>query len=195
MDKGDEELVAAYLGGDAHAFTELTKRHLNGVYTFALRFAGGEQEAEDIAQETFVKAWKALARYDSRASKFKTWLLRIARNTAIDFLRKKKHIPLSQFEHEGVNVLVETVSDESYSPEELLAKAGDSAEVAKALGQLSPAQREILLLYYTNNVTFEEIGAMLGESPNTVKSRHRRALKALAQQLQGPGTKGRGGSV
>src|ERR1700690_3481577 len=138
MDKSDEELIADYLGGTAGAFDELTKRHLAGVYSFAARFVGSEAEAEDIAQDTFVKAWSNLKKYDPKASKFKTWLLRIARNTAIDFLRKKKHVPFSQFETEGVNILVETVADEGASAEEILARAGDSAEIISALGTLSP---------------------------------------------------------
>ena len=183
MDKSDEELVLAYRAGEAEALNELVRRHLNGVYTFSLRFAGGEQEAEDIAQETFVKAWHGISSYNPAASKFKTWLLRIARNTAIDFLRKRKNVPFSQFESEGVNVLAETISDESESPEEALAREGDAAEVMAALVTLAPRHREVLLLYYTNQGTFEEIGQMLGEPSNTVKSRHRRAIQALREAL------------
>jgi RNA polymerase sigma-70 factor (ECF subfamily) len=186
MDKTDESLVLAYAKGDRAAFTELMERHLNGVYTYALRLVGTE-EADDIVQETFVKAWKALSQYNPATSKFKTWLTRIARNTAIDHLRKKKHISFSEFEKEGANLLAETVPDEHPSAEELIAEADDSAAVADALAALSPVHRDILLLYYTNRLTFEELGEMLGESPNTVKSRHRRALKALEQELRTQG--------
>src|ERR1700674_1494616 len=88
MDKTDEELVAYYLRGDEKAaFSDLVERHLKGVYSFALRFVGSKEEAEDIAQETFFKAWKNLKKYQQQTSKFKTWLLHIARNSAIDFLR------------------------------------------------------------------------------------------------------------
>jgi len=190
MDKTDEELMIAYLAGSPQAFTELVGRHLAGVYSYARRFVGDEQAAEDIAQETFVKAWNNLKKYNAKTSKFKTWLLRIARNTAIDFLRKRKHVPFSEFESEGVNLLAETVADEGESAEELFAKAEDSGEVAAALTRLSPKHREILVWYYTNRVTFEEMGALLGESPNTVKSRHRRALRALAQELTSARQKG-----
>lgn len=188
MDKTDEELVADYLGGEGKAFGELTKRHLPSAYSFALRFVGDAQEAEDIAQETFLKAWKNLNTYRKETSKFKTWLLRITRNTAIDFLRKKKHIAFSEFENEsGENILAETVADSSPLPDALLAKAEDSRTVTQALLQLNPRHRELLLLYYTNDLTFGEIGELLGESQNTTKSRHRRALMALRKILERQG--------
>jgi RNA polymerase sigma-70 factor (ECF subfamily) len=183
MDKSDEDLIADYLAGDKGAFDELTRRHLKPVYSFALRFLGQKEEAEDIAQETFVKAWSNLAKYNAQKSSFKTWVLRIARNASIDFLRKKKHIPLSQFEHEGENVLAETVPDAAPLAEELFAKGEDSASLARALQVLPPRHRELFVLYYTNELTFEQIGEMLGEPANTVKSRHRRALLTLRKHL------------
>lgn len=100
MTQSDEELITAYLAGNSKAFTVLVERHLNGVYSYVLRFVGDEV-AEDIVQETFIKAWNNIKKYNAGSSKFKTWLLRIARNTAIDFLRKKKHIPFSEFERGG----------------------------------------------------------------------------------------------
>ncbi len=188
MDRSDEELIAAYLGGEEAAFGELTQRHLSGVYSFALRLVGDTAAAEDIAQETFVKVWNSLKKYNSESSKFKTWMLRIARNTAIDYLRKKKHVPLSYFENDaGSNVLAETVASEEALAPELLEKLDDARELRETLEKLSSKNREILLLYYSNNATFEEIAAVLGEPTNTVKSRHRRALNAL-RELIAPNT-------
>src|ERR1700744_165295 len=112
MDRSDEELITAYLSGEEAAFGELTQRHLRGVYSFALRLVGDAAAADDISQETFLKAWKSLKKYNEKSRKFKTGWLRIAGNTAIDYLRKKKHVPLSHFENEaGGNVLAETVAD------------------------------------------------------------------------------------
>lgn len=180
MERTDEELIADYLSGEEAAFGELTNRHLRGVYSFALRLVGDAAAAEDISQETFLKAWKSLKKYNQASSKFKTWLLRIARNTAIDYLRKKKHIPLSAFENEaGGNVLAETVADTGELAPTMLERLDDARELHEVLAQLSPKHREILLLYYSNDLTFEEIAQMLGEPANTVKSRHRRALVAL----------------
>ncbi|MGC9602740.1 MAG: sigma-70 family RNA polymerase sigma factor [Minisyncoccia bacterium] len=187
MDTNDEDLIRDYLGGNEGAFAELTKRHLSGVYSFVVRFVGNAEEAEDITQETFLKAWKSLKKYDSRSSKFKTWLFRIARNGAIDFLRKKKHVPFSQFETDGgANVLTETIPDTEELPDELIMKLEDAQELRAVLERLPPKLREILLLYYTNELTFEEIGALLGEPANTVKSRHRRALQTLRKILEEP---------
>jgi len=180
MERTDEELISAYLAGEEAAFGELTARHLRGVYSFALRLVGDGAAAEDIAQETFLKAWKNLKKYDERSSKFKTWMLRIARNTAIDYLRKKKHIPLSAFENEtGSNVLAETLADTEELAPAMLERLDDARELHAVLEHLSPKHREIVLLYYSNDLTFEEIAQTLGEPTNTVKSRHRRALAAL----------------
>jgi RNA polymerase sigma-70 factor (ECF subfamily) len=187
MERTDEELVESYLGGDESAFKLLTERHLNGVYTFAVRLVGDGAAAEDIAQETFLKAWKSIGKYNAGSSKFKTWVLRIARNTAIDFLRKKKHVPFSYFENDqGVNILSETVPDSEELAPALLEKLDDARELHQTLEQLNPKHKEILLLYYSNDCTFEEIAVMINEPTNTVKSRHRRALAALRQLLTAP---------
>ena len=188
MDRTDEDLVAAYISGEEGAFSKLVERHLKTVYSFVIRFVGDPQEAEDIAQETFLKAWKSLKQYKVESSKFKTWILRIARNTAIDYLRKRKHIPFSEFETEdGQNILAETVPDTAELPDSLFAKLEDTATLNDAVAKLSPEAREVLLLHYTNGLTFLEIGEILGQPQNTVKSRHHRALLTLRTILDGAG--------
>jgi len=180
MDSTDEELIEAYLAGNEPAFSELTARHLGGIYSFAQRLVNDQAAAEDIAQETFLKAWRSLKKYDKKASKFKTWLLRIARNTAIDYLRKKKHVPLSAFENdEGLNVLAETVPDQEELATVTLERLDDARELNTLLEKLPPKHREVLVLYYGNDCTFEDIALLLQEPANTIKSRHRRALAAL----------------
>lgn len=187
MDRSDEELIADYVAGDEEAFTQLVERHLKTVYSFVMRFVGNGHEAEDIVQETFLKAWKSARQYKKEASKFKTWVLRIARNTAIDHLRKKKHIPFSEFENDqGQNVLAETVPDQALLQDERFAKIQDVEAVQRALSKLSPDAREIIVLHYTNGLTFLEIGEMLGAPHNTVKSRHHRAIMSLRKLLEAP---------
>ncbi len=184
MERSDEELLAAYVRGDEHAFTQLVERHLKTVYSFVVRCVGDEQDAEDIVQETFLKAWKNAKTYREEASKFKTWVLRIARNAAIDHLRKRKHVPFSAFDtDEGVNMLAETVPDTEALPDEQFAKAQDVELLNRALLTLPPEAREILLLHYTNGLTFLEIGEMLQQPQNTVKSRHHRAVLSLRKAL------------
>jgi RNA polymerase sigma-70 factor (ECF subfamily) len=184
MDRTDEDLIADYLEGDEKAFEELTKRHLTTVYSFVYRLVGETHAAEDITQEVFLKAWKSLKKYNPETSKFKTWMLRIARNAAIDYLRKRKYPALSEFEdEEGKNSVADTLTDEALPADEAFAEAEDVELVTKAVMELSPAHREILTLHYTNHLTFEEIGQMLKEPNNTVKSRHHRALLALRKIL------------
>lgn len=184
MDRTDEELIADYLGGDEKSFEELTKRHLGTVYSFVFRLCGDTLAAEDITQEVFLKAWKSLKKYDPKTSRFKTWVLRIARNTTIDYLRKRTYPALSQFEDaEGNNAVADTLTDDSLPVDEAFAQGQDAEMVAKAVMELSPAHREILTLHYTNHLTFEEIGQTLKEPNNTVKSRHHRALLALRKIL------------
>lgn len=187
MDKTDQELVEEYLSGDEGAFELLAKRHLKGVYSFILRFVGDAEATEDLTQETFLKAWKGLKSYNPQKSSPKTWLLRIARNSAIDFMRKRKHIPFSEFEHDGENILTETIPDTGKLPDEIFAEAEDASAVQQALAALPARGREVLLLYYTNDLTFAEIGTLLGEPANTVKSRHRRALLQMRTLLPKPG--------
>ncbi|MDQ5955033.1 MAG: polymerase sigma-70 factor, subfamily [Patescibacteria group bacterium] len=184
MERSDEELLSLYLRGDEQAFGELVKRHLTTVYSFVVRFVGDQHDAEDIVQETFLKAWKSARSYKEEASKFKTWVLRIARNTAIDHLRKKKHVPFSAFDtEEGVNVLAETVPDSEELPDEKLDRTLNAETLNHAMQALAPEAREILLLHYTNGLTFLEIGELLDQPQNTVKSRHHRAVLSLRKAL------------
>ena len=184
MERSDEELVADYVAGDEAAFSILIGRHMKPVYSFVAHFIGDREEAEDIVQETFLKAWKSARNYRAESSKFRTWILRIARNSAIDYLRKRKHVSFSEFDTaEGQNVLAETVPDPAELPDEIAAKAQDREILERAVATLSPEAREILTLHYTNGLTFLEIGEFLSEPQNTVKSRHHRAIQALKKRL------------
>lgn len=182
MEQTDEELVAECLVGSEDTFATLVERHLRSVYSFALRSAG--DEAEDIAQDTFLKVWKNLEKYDPNQSQFRTWLMRIARNTVIDYLRKKKSFVFSDFEHDSKESSLSETPDVEPLPDELVARAHDEREVREVLEKLPPTYREVLLLRYMNQLSFEEISKILGEPSNTVRSRHRRALLQLRTLLE-----------
>lgn len=181
--ESDEDLIAAYLRGDEGAFARLVGRHLTAAYSFTLRFVGNENDAEDIVQESFLKVWKNINRYSAKSAGFKTWLMHIVRNTAIDYLRKRKHLPFSSFEDEEGNNIFDNLADEAPHSEELLAQAEDIKSIERAVLQLSPAYREVLLLYYGSGLTLEEVAAVLQTPVNTVKSRHRRSVAALRKLL------------
>ncbi len=177
----DEELVAGHLTGDENAFALLVQRHLKSVYSFAARSVG--DEAEDVVQDTFLKVWKNLKKYDPRNAKFKTWLMHITRNTTIDYLRKKKSFVFSDFENLNDNVHISNVQDPEDLPDEIVARAHDAQNVEAILKKLAFNYREVLLLRYMNHMTFEEISKILDEPVNTVRSRHHRGLAKLRQYL------------
>ena len=183
MQKTDAQLISDYLKGQGPAFACLVERHLKGTYNFVWRIVGNQEEAQDITQETFVKTWQNLKKY--RASQnFRTWLFCIARNTAIDWLRKKKNFVFSDFQdEEGNNILTEKLADPSPLPDELLVRAENQNILDEALNQLSPIYREVLVLRFNDHFSFKEIASVLKKPTNTVKSRHRRALIALKKIL------------
>ncbi|MFA6445926.1 MAG: RNA polymerase sigma factor [Candidatus Paceibacterota bacterium] len=183
MNRTDIELVTDYINGDEQALNFLIKRYTQNVYYFVYRLSGSGRDSEDIVQDVFVKVWKNIDKYDAKQN-FRTWLFTIARNTTIDWLRKKKHVPLSSFDSdEGDNIISDTAKDNELLPDELAEKADDKMFVEKILQTLSPENREILFLHYNEELTFDEIGKILRKPLHTVKSQHRRALLSLRDKI------------
>ena len=179
----DQDLILQYQNGDQKSLELLIRRYLKPIYNFVYRYTGNAQDAEDITQETFVKVWRNLKKFDQQKS-FKTWIFSIAKNSCIDFLKKKRAIPFSEFENkEGENTLTETLADPSPLPNELLEKAGMAQILSLAMEKLSPKYRMVLFLRYNDHFTFREIAESLDEPLNTVKSKHRRALIMLKEIL------------
>ncbi len=184
MDRNDGQLISDYLEGDETALSLLVDRYIKDVYRFAYKLTNDSGIAEDVTQESFVKAWKHIRSYRQDRS-FKTWIFTITRNTAIDWLRKQKEVPLSSFENaEGHNMLLETTADEELLPDKLLERAENTAYVASLLEELDPKYREVLTLRHSSNMTFEEIGEILKRPLHTVKSQYRRALIMLRRVLE-----------
>lgn len=182
MEKDDKTLIVDSVEGDDEALAELVRRYVKPVYNFVYRFAGNnKEEAEDIAQETFFKMWRNLKKYRA-GENFKTWLFTIARNTAYDHLRKKKNFVFSDFDTEDT-LFEDTISDAEPLADEVFTLAESKEFLAKAMSELSPQFREVLLLHYDHELTFDEIGKILDEPLNTVKSRHRRAIESLREIL------------
>ena|SRR3989344_1459456 len=183
MPKTDEQLVSEYLAGEKESLEILVKRYLKPVYRFAYKYADDVSEVEDIAQEVFVKAWRALNNFD-QARSFKAWLFAIAKNTTLDFLKKKKAIPFSEFESEdGSNFLADTIADEADSPEDIFEKKEKREILAIALKKLSLEFQTVVASRHENDLTFQQIADSCSQSINTVKSRYRRALIALKKSI------------
>jgi RNA polymerase sigma-70 factor (ECF subfamily) len=142
---------------------------------------GDQATAEDITQEVFIKVWKNIKKFDQNKS-FRPWIFQIAKNTAIDFLRKKKTIPFSRFENEkGQNVLTNNIAEK---PLNLLENLSDKETLDEAMSNLSEKDRKIIKLRHNDGMSFREIAELLKESINTVKSRYRRVLANLKKNIR-----------
>lgn len=182
----DDVLIVKTLEGDESAFAKLMERYLAPVYNFALGLTGKKEDAEDIAQEALFKAWKNLKRFKIGAS-FKTWLFSIARNTMIDYARKKKPALFTELAHPDAHEEFEHGLADSASNAEIdFDTAIESESLYAALEMLSPPYREVLLLHYKEDLSLKEISDILKIPLNTVKSRDRRALQALRAALGAP---------
>ncbi|MFA5358198.1 MAG: sigma-70 family RNA polymerase sigma factor [Patescibacteria group bacterium] len=179
----DKNLVIQYLGGAEKSLDVLVKEYMGPIYGFIYQYVGNHHDAEDVAQEVFLRVWKNIRKFDLEKS-FKTWIFSIAKNAAIDFLRKKKNINFSAFDDEdGDNYLEKTLVDPEPLADEIFDRADLADVVNRSFDDLSAKQRVVLSLYYQQQFTFAEISEMLGESVNTVKSRHHRALAVLRKKF------------
>lgn len=176
----DEQLVREYLKGDENALALLIHKHTSSIYNFVAQIIGRGQNAEDVTQESFIKMWKNLKKFDTN-KKFKTWLFRIAKNTAIDYLRKRKITIVDLDTDEEVGI--ETLVDPAVLPFESLILQEQAEVVQKAVGELPEIYRTVLNLYYQEQLSLLEIAEIFDESVDTVKSRHRRALLKLKKLL------------
>ncbi len=183
MDVSDQQLITDYLKGDEKSLEILIHRYLKPIYSFVYRYVNNAQEVEDITQEVFIKTWRNIRKFDQNR-KFKTWIFSIAKNTSIDWIRKKKTVPFSNFENEeGENTLIKNLTDPAPLPNEIFEQAGIIEILNYTIQHLSPKYRMVLFLRYNDHFNFREIAEILSESLNTVKSRHRRALILLKKLL------------
>ena len=183
MQKSDGDLIINYLNGDKEEFTEIVNRYLKMVYNFTYRLVGSEKEAEDITQEVFLKVWKSIKKFDLEKN-FKTWIFTIAKNTAVDYLRKRKDIPMSAFDNdEGGNFIEDSLEDIERRPDEVFALAQNKKQIEKVMKELSIMQREVMILKYVNEMSLSEVSEIMDMPRETVKSHHRRALLKIKKLL------------
>ncbi|MFA7319729.1 MAG: RNA polymerase sigma factor [Parcubacteria group bacterium] len=176
--KEDASLTRACLEGDELAFKELLDKYLKPIHSFLFYMVKDTSAAEDLTQETFIKVWKNLRKFDQEKS-FKTWLFAIAKNTALDFLKKKKTTPFSFFEDEEGNNRLDDVSENLILPDEILERKDIVREMEDELAKIPEKYRVILTLHYKEDFTLSEIAEILGRPYNTIKAYHSRALLQL----------------
>jgi len=184
----DAQLVERVVAGDGEAFRQLVERHQRPVYGLLLRMVRVPALAEDLAQETLIKAYRAIGTFD-RSRKFSSWLFKIAHNTAIDHLRKNRPptVPLETTEGERLDPLALLAVPESQSPE-ARARGRDLAEaLQEALMTLRPDYREAVLLRFQQGLPYDEIADILDLPLGTVKTHLHRARKQMAAALRAAG--------
>ena len=180
----EKHCIERVLQGDANAFEHLVHAYEKNVYNLALRSLGNPQDAEDVTQEAFLKAYRSLSSFRGD-SKFSVWLYRIVSNLCLDLLRAKQRRPVQSLTVENDEGEVDEleISDEHFSPEKLLDRKLTRESVQRGLASLPDDSRQILLLRELQGMSYEEIGDTLGLEPGTVKSRIFRARKKLCAFL------------
>lgn len=182
MEKSDELLIEEFLDKNQGSFEFLLKRYTPSIFNYTARFAGHDN-ANDLTQEIFIKVWKNLNKFNIKKAHFKTWLFTIARNTITDFQRKKKMIIFSALDKED-EIFADNIEDTVVLHDEALSKLEDKELLNSLLDQIPPHYREVLILYYQEEMTFKEIGELLSKPLNTVKSYHYRALLKLKEMMK-----------
>ena len=175
MEESDGLAIAKAKAGDADGFRALVERHSRSVFRLAYRMTGNESDAEDIVQETFLRAYKQLNRYESRSS-FSTWLYRIASNCSVDLIRARKV-------RQPVEV-PETLQASDPQPDRMLFSSQVQERVTEAMNELSGQERTAFVLRHFEGLSIEEISASLGVGSNAAKHAIFRAVQKLRRALE-----------
>lgn len=180
----EQELVSQARAGDTAAFEQLMLDNQDRVYTLCLRMTGDREDALDLAQETFLNAWRGLSSFQGNSS-FSTWVYRLASNACIDFLRKRKRrqqgeAPLSLDDEEAP---LPQPADPRGTPEDELERRELRRAVERGLQALPEHHRQVLIMRELSGLSYQEIGAVLNLDLGTVKSRIARARMALKNIL------------
>lgn len=176
----DNEIISKVLKGDQQAYAGLVDRYQSFVFTLALRFTKNREDAEEVAQDIFIKAYRSLADFRG-ASKFSTWLYTIVNTTCITFLRKKR---LETHSLDNEKVFEAADSLESGMRANLVEQKSRVAMVNKAIHMLNTDDAEVITLFYKGEQTLEEIASVLRIEPNTAKVRLHRARTRLKEKME-----------
>jgi RNA polymerase sigma-70 factor (ECF subfamily) len=178
----DEELVARSVGGDADSFNELVLRWERPIYALAYRTIGREEEARDVCQEAFLRAFRALPGFRGQA-KFSSWLYRITLNLCRDWARRERRAPLVQVP-EDIDVMeLAAAVGPTASIEDLVVQRNQAARVERAMAKLPDEQRTAIVLKEYHGLTFQEIADIVGCPLSTVKTRLYQGLTVLRREL------------
>ena len=182
MTWSDEELVARSIGGDQESFNQLVLRWERPIYALAYRVIGREEDARDVCQETFLRAFRALNGFRGQA-KFSSWLYRIALNLCRDWVRKERRTPVVQVLEELEVLEMTALREPTPSVEDLVARRELTGIVERAMARLPEDQRTAIILKEYHELTFQEIADLVGCPLSTVKTRLYQGLAVLRREL------------
>ncbi len=183
MPSTDEELVARSMGGDLESFNQLVVRWEGPIYALAYRVLGREEDARDVCQEAFLRAFRALKGFKGQA-KFSSWLYRITLNLCRDWMRRERRAPVVQAPHDldPLDLAAEQAAGETV--EDVAARRELARVVARAMAALPEEQRTAIILKEYHGLTFQEIAELLDCPLSTVKTRMYQGLAVLRRHLE-----------
>ena len=184
-DRDEAQMIASILAGDTQQYHDLIRPYERSVYKMAFSFVKNEADAEDVAQEAFLKAFRKLADFRGQA-KFSTWLISITLNEARGRLRRRDAVPMESIDRtaeEGGQISPALLRDWREVPSEALERKEIRAILIEAIGHLSPLYREVLLMRDVEEFSIEETAAALTITPGTVKVRLHRARMMMQKEL------------
>lgn len=188
MEGSEAAVLAQARGGDHEAFRALVERYSRQVFRLAHRITGNEHDAEEVVQEAFLRAYRAMPRFESRAT-FGTWIYRIAANCALDMMRMRQREeevrqPLATREDEPGSGILERVAAGTPAPDRLLLSAEVQERVGWAMARLTPMERAAFTLRHFEDLSIEEIASSLGLRNGAAKNNIFRAVRKLRQALE-----------
>jgi RNA polymerase sigma-70 factor (ECF subfamily) len=175
-DEREDLLVDRARRGDADAFGRLYELHLDRIYRYIYYRVGSSNEAEDLAEHVFLKAWEAIGRYESRGLPFAAWLYRMAHNAVIDHYRSRR--PTTSIDETF------DLEDERQNPVASAEAIFDREELKVAIQRLNPDQQTVIVLRFTEGLSHAEVGKVLGKSEGAVRVIQHRALGVMAKFLK-----------
>ena len=183
MEETDAAAVARARSGDSDAFRFLVERHSRNVFRLAFRMTGNEEDAEDMVQETFLRAYKQLNRYESRSS-FGTWLYRIAANCSVDLIRSRKHRQEVAVVDEEEKDIMHMLPSSDPGPDRLAVSKQVQERITEAMAGLTQQERTAFVLRHFEGLSIEQISGMLGVGGNAAKHSIFRAVQKLRKALE-----------
>jgi RNA polymerase sigma-70 factor (ECF subfamily) len=184
MEWSDETAVARARTGDADAFRVLVERHSRALFRLAYRMTGNEQDAEDVVQESFLRAYRQLSRFDERAS-FRTWICRIALNCSLDVVRRRKRRSeqTGPGDAQGEDPM-QSLPARGPTPDRIAMSGQARDRIAAAMGELSAAERTAFVLRHFEGMCIDDVSRVLGCQPGAAKHSVFRAVQKLRRALE-----------